>query len=79
MKPWAHLGAIVRDVQRSQLANTSPQEPAQLIARVRAPRERSAVREMIEAVVALCGDPCPANVERYLAASRAVEDVRGAA
>jgi hypothetical protein len=35
---------------------------------------RRALLEMVDAVHALSEDPSPANVERYLAASRALED-----
>jgi hypothetical protein len=36
--------------------------------------EQTAFRQFIEAVVALSEDPEPANVERYLAASRELEE-----
>jgi hypothetical protein len=36
------------------------------------------VRTLVDAVRALSADPAPANVQRYLAASRALEDSRGA-
>jgi hypothetical protein len=39
-------------------------------------RSSIAIREMVDAVVALSEDPRPANVARYLAASRALEDSR---
>jgi hypothetical protein len=38
--------------------------------------ELSAVRRFVEAVLALSDDPRPDNVERYLVASRALEDSR---
>ena len=38
--------------------------------------EPSAVRRFVEAVLALSDDPRPDNVERYLVASRALEDSR---
>jgi hypothetical protein len=36
----------------------------------------SAVRAFVDAVLALSDDPQPANVERYLVASHALEDSR---
>jgi hypothetical protein len=42
--------------------------PAQL-----ASAERTAFRQFVAAVLALSDDPGPANLERYLAASRALE------
>jgi hypothetical protein len=38
--------------------------------------EGEAVRPFVEAVLALSDDPRPENVERYLVASRALEDSR---
>jgi hypothetical protein len=38
--------------------------------------EPSAVRRLVEAVLALSDNPRPENVERYLAASRALEGSR---
>src|SRR2546423_861797 len=43
-----------------------------------APPHPSAVRDLVEAVQALSDDPGPGNVERYLAASRALEESRPA-
>jgi hypothetical protein len=40
------------------------------------PPHPDAVRKMVAAVVALSEDPGATNVERYLAASRALEDSR---
>jgi hypothetical protein len=40
------------------------------------PPKAGAVRELINAVLALSDDPAPGNVERYLAASQALEDSR---
>jgi hypothetical protein len=37
---------------------------------------RSVLQEMVDAVHALPDDPSPANVERYLASSRALEGRR---
>jgi hypothetical protein len=39
-----------------------------------APPARTPIQELMDAVLALSDDPRPANVERYLAASRALED-----
>jgi hypothetical protein len=41
------------------------------------PPAPTAVRRLVDAVVAFCEDPGPDNLERYLAASRALEDSRG--
>jgi hypothetical protein len=38
--------------------------------------ETSAARRFVETVLALSDDPRPENVERYLVASRALEDLR---
>jgi hypothetical protein len=38
--------------------------------------ERSAFRQFVDAVLALSDDPGMANVERYLDASRALEELR---
>jgi hypothetical protein len=38
--------------------------------------EYSALRRFVDAVLALSDDPQPENVERYLVASRALEDSR---
>jgi hypothetical protein len=40
------------------------------------PAHPDAVRKLVAAVVALSDDPGPLNVERYLAASQALEDSR---
>jgi hypothetical protein len=37
---------------------------------------KTAMREFIDAVLALSDDPAPTNVGRYLAASQALEDSR---
>jgi hypothetical protein len=47
------------------------------VEREQQPPSLSATRELVEAVFDLFDDPCAANVERYLAASQAVEDSRG--
>ena len=39
-----------------------------------APAHRAALREFVEAVLAFSDDNGPANLERYLAASRALEE-----
>jgi len=39
--------------------------------------ERKAFRDFREAVVAFSDDPGPFNLERYLAASRALEESKG--
>jgi hypothetical protein len=41
------------------------------------PSQRRAFREFTEAVLALSDDPGPVNLERYLAASRALEESYG--
>ena len=43
------------------------------------PPERAAIEDLVDAVHVLSHDPCAANVERYLAASQALEDARGPA
>jgi hypothetical protein len=40
------------------------------------PAERSAVREFVDAVHALSEDPGPANLQRYLAVSRELDESR---
>jgi hypothetical protein len=40
------------------------------------PAEQSAVREFVDAVLALSDDSGPANLERYLAVSRALDESR---
>jgi hypothetical protein len=44
--------------------------------RVPSAAERRVLRQFVDAVVALSEDPEPANVERYLEASRALEESR---
>jgi hypothetical protein len=39
-----------------------------------APPARTPIEQLLDAVLALSDDPRPANVERYLAASRTLED-----
>jgi len=41
--------------------------------------ERPVFSQFVDAVLAFSEDPRPANLERYLAASRAVEEARAAA
>jgi hypothetical protein len=38
--------------------------------------ERSAFRQFVDALIAFSDDPGPANLERYLAASRSLEESR---
>jgi hypothetical protein len=40
------------------------------------PAEQSAVREFVDAVHALSADPGPANLQRYLAVSRELDESR---
>jgi len=40
------------------------------------PPERGALQDFVDAVLALSDDPEPANLERYLAASRSLEESR---
>jgi hypothetical protein len=40
------------------------------------PSQRNAVREFVDAVLALSDDPGPANLQRYLAVSRELEESR---
>jgi hypothetical protein len=42
-----------------------------------APATRRAFRQFVDAVLALSDDPEPANVERYLEASRTLDESRG--
>lgn len=45
--------------------------------RARLPQaERTALRQFVDAVLAFSKDPGPANLERYLAASRSLEESR---
>lgn len=44
-----------------------------------APAERIAFRQFADGVLALSHDPGPTNLERYLAASRALEESRAPA
>ena len=63
-------------MQRDEQGNGSQRRRARVGTRLLDPTERDAVRELIDAVHALSEDPRRANVDRYLAASRALEDVR---
>ena len=51
----------------SAAANVLPMSPAAFIA-------PAPVRQFVQAVLALSDNPGPENIERYLAASRALED-----
>ena len=63
-------GAAKRD--RVEMAQNGRMTPARL-----EPPSPAATRQLVDAVVALSEDPGPDNLERYLAASRALEDSRG--
>jgi hypothetical protein len=63
MQTQARRGRIVRAVQQAQFAH---------------PVERRAYRHFADAVLALSDDPGRDNLERYLAASRALEESRRA-
>jgi len=52
----------------AKLATWTPARPL--------PGERSAHRQLVDAVVAFSDDPGPENLERYLAASRLLEESR---
>jgi hypothetical protein len=43
------------------------------------PPQPDAIRQLVDAVLALSDDPAPANVQRYLAVSRALEASRSKA
>jgi len=63
---------IVGDMQQAQPTAAGSHE-----SRVRpATKERTALRQFVDAVVAFSDDHGPANLERYLAASRSLEDSR---
>jgi hypothetical protein len=59
-KTAACRNAIVISMERDKVALATP----------------SALQEMVDAVHSLSDDPSPANVERYLASSRALEGSR---
>jgi hypothetical protein len=59
-KTAACRSAIVKSMERDKLALAT----------------RRALHEMVDAVRSLSDDPSPANVERYLASSRALEGSR---
>jgi hypothetical protein len=58
-----------------QQGQTTAVPPHERLVRV-ATEERSALRQFVDAVVAFSDDHGPANLERYLAASRSLEDSR---
>jgi len=70
-------GRNAGDVQNDQLTKTRP-APAKLAtwtpARPLPGGERSAHRQFVDAVIAFSDDPGPENLERYLAASRSLEE-----
>ena len=70
MKTREDLDAIVSDVQHDRSRKVPRRE------RLGARAERSSVRQFVEAVLAFSVDPGPANLERYLAASRSLEESR---
>jgi hypothetical protein len=57
-------------MQNDSLTKTRPAPTPSL------PGERSAHRQFVDAVVAFSDDPGPENLERYLAASRLLEESR---
>jgi phage-related protein len=72
VKTRASPEAIVGDVQRDQTIGAKRQESL-----VRpATEERTALQRFVDAVVAFSNDPTPANLERYLSASRSLEESR---
>jgi len=70
VKTREDLDAIVSDVQHDRSRKVPRRE------RFGARAERSSVRQFVEAVLAFSVDPGPANLERYLAASRSLEESR---
>jgi hypothetical protein len=72
VKTQAGRSVIVGDMQQAQPTAAGSHE-----SRVRpATKERTALRQFVDAVVAFSDDHGPANLERYLAASRSLEDSR---
>jgi hypothetical protein len=70
VKTREDLDAIVGDVQHEQSRDVPRRES------FGARAERSAFRQFVDAVLAFSVDPGPANLERYLAASRSLESRR---
>jgi hypothetical protein len=71
-------GRDAGEVQNDTLTKASPAS-AKFATRTPArplPGERSAHRQFVDAVVAFSDDPGPENLERYLAASRLLEESR---
>jgi hypothetical protein len=70
VKTREDLDAIVGDVQHEQSRGVPRRES------FGARAERSAFRQFVDAVLAFSVDPGPSNLERYLAASRSLEESR---
>jgi hypothetical protein len=72
VKTWANLDAIVGEMQHDRAITMQRHEKV-----VRpATADRSALQRFVEAVVAFSDEPGPENLERYLAASRSLEEAR---
>jgi hypothetical protein len=72
VKTRAGPDEIVGDMQQGQ--RTAVPEHESLLRQ--ATGERSVLRQFVDAVVAFSDDHSPANLERYLAASRSLEESR---
>lgn len=72
MKTRANLDAIVGEMQHDRAIAMQRHE------KLRGPTtpDRSALQQFVEAVVAFSDEPGEANLERYLAASRSLEEAR---
>jgi hypothetical protein len=70
VKTREDLDAIVSDVQHDRSRKVPRRES------FGAREERNSVRQFVDAVLAFSVDPGPANLERYLAASRSLEESR---
>jgi hypothetical protein len=70
VKTREDLDAIVGDVQHDQSREVPRRES------FGARTERSAFRQFVDAVLAFSVNPGPANLERYLEASRSLEESR---
>ena len=72
MKTRVSRAAIVGEMPDDLAIAAQPHEEL-----VRPPTaNRDALRQFVDAVVALSDEPGPANLERYLAASRSLEEAR---